>query len=286
VVLAGALALLCLGQSRFLAGLSPLLGLLQAVALGFSVVLVSGAVVLLASLVAGRWFCGWICPVGTLQQCTAWLGERIASRGDMQRSLSPRLSWKYLVLAATAVPVVFGVAWAGFLDPLAVLTRGVEALGGILGVERREDWVPSGMLIVDGLALMLVVAASTRWTRLWCRHVCPLGAGLGIAALAARTQVVRDVERCTRCNECLRVCQQGCIDGKQWFSSECNYCLNCVVACPAGALGLGFSRAKTLLTERLPVRSRRSFLASLLGGQRSGQPWCAERSRCVGFRRR
>ncbi len=264
--LAGALALLYLGQSRFLVGLSPLLGLLQALAAGFGLVLVSGAVVLAVTLVAGRWFCGWVCPVGTLQQCFGWLGERVASRGERAREISKRLGWKYLVLAGTLVPVVFGVSWAGWLDPLAVLTRGVEALDGLLGIDRREDWVPSGMLVADGLLLLLLVAASARWTRLWCRHICPLGAGLGAAALASRVRILRDPDSCTRCNECLRVCQHGCIDGKQWFSAECNYCLNCLVACPTRALTLATGAHGGALVDRLPMRSRRSFLASALAG--------------------
>lgn len=248
-----------------------MLGLLQAVAGAGCVVLAVGAVVLVASLLAGRWFCGWVCPVGTLQQCTAWAGERIASRADRVREIPRQLGVKYLVLAATLVPVMFGVAWAGWLDPLAVLVRGVEALDGMLGIGRREDWVPSAMLALDGLVLLLVLAASTRWTRLWCRHVCPLGAGLGVAALASRVRVARDAERCTKCNACLRACQHGCIDGKEWLSAECNFCLNCIVACPTDALSLGIGKAAaTEVISRLPVRSRRAFLASILGGSALG----------------
>lgn len=104
-------------------------------------------VTLAMSFVLGRFFCGWICPLGTLSQITLRTGrsrerersaghsrkqERSADRSRKQdRSADryrPRQRVKYLILLFVLGGAAAGTLWTGILDPISLLIRGL-ALG-------------------------------------------------------------------------------------------------------------------------------------------------------------
>src|SRR5271157_5964514 len=82
-------------------------------------------VILLPTIFLGRFFCGWICPLGTLQH---WIGSMPSeSKRGKQRIESNRYKrWqtlKYVVLIAGLVAALFGSAAIGWLDPFSLLVR-------------------------------------------------------------------------------------------------------------------------------------------------------------------
>ena len=83
--------------------------------------------ILLPTLFLGRFFCGWICPMGTLQHFVGNLPSE-AKRGK-QRIESNRYkrwqTWKYLVLIAGLVAACFGSAALGCIDPFSLLVRSI-----------------------------------------------------------------------------------------------------------------------------------------------------------------
>ncbi len=79
--------------------------------------------------------------------------------------------------------------------------------------------------------------------RFWCRHVCPLGALLG---LFSRLRFYhRSVsEKCTSCRICYQNCRTEAI-GKDFESTrytECINCMDCEASCPVHAIQFGFSK--------------------------------------------
>ena len=66
----------------------------------------------------------------------------------------------------------------------------------------------AGWMMIAIFAVLLLLNA---WRpRFWCRHVCPLGALLGVAARAMPGGVVRDRGKCTDCGLCNRDCIGAC----------------------------------------------------------------------------
>lgn len=219
--------------------------------------------ILVTTAVFGRWFCGWFCPVGTLQQMAAWLGERLTPRPRSR--VKKGLRWKYLLLLVLIPGSVLGVSWAGALDPLSFLPRAVGVLKGEFSLLPGVIYMPTVAGAAGALILLVVILVSAARTRLWCTHLCPLGALLGSASGFSVSGIRRNEDKCDSCGICSQSCQHACIDGKKWVASECNYCLNCTVACPQNALRLGVGKMQPTGVRYADV-SRRSFVASLGGG--------------------
>ncbi len=254
--------------------------------------------VLALTLLMGRVFCGFVCPMGTLHHLAgtafpAWKGKDAVSRNG--KSVSQR--FKYAILAAILLAAVFGLNMSGLLDPLSLLFRSL-ALAifpgiGILIKELFDILAASDIKALNlisyaaemvvsplfgygypayqtgwilGLILILLLAANRRWPRFWCRTLCPLGALLGVFSRFSVLKLVKDSARCTGCNRCLTACQ-GATSPKPdmvWNNAECLVCLNCMAQCPEDAIRFQFGFSPKLNTR--PDVTRRTVLAGLIAG--------------------
>ena len=160
------------------------------------------------TLVLGRVWCGWICPLGTL---LGWL--RFPAAGRRSGSVAPALRRvKYVLLGVIVVLAALTNLTLMVLDPLSLLTRTMTASvipGFVYLVDALEragitwgptvgvvQWVEStfrGPVLPtiqpryeQGVALFLlllaVVLLSAFADRFWCRYLCPLGALLGLVS--------------------------------------------------------------------------------------------------------
>ena len=241
--------------------------------------------------VLGRVFCGWVCPLGTLNNLAGSLRKK--------KPKPPNPGWfriKYYVLVGLLAASVFGVQLAGILDPvsltirsfslalypamsyavtslfdalyrldLPLVTPSSEALYDLLKktlLPFRQPWFAQGTFI--GLLFLGVLALNLVQRRFWCRFLCPLGALLG---LLSRWSVLRRgvSEQCDACGACAGVCQADALPaGKEkWRVSECLVCSNCDDVCPKNAVRFGFLRGSPGGGLDL---GRRNVMASFFAG--------------------
>ena len=197
------------------------------------------AVLVLAFMARGA-FCGWICPLGFLQDLVAGFSAFVqrhvpaAFRGmrALRRKAAPLAVLdrplrflKYAVLVwAIWGTAVFGVMVFRDVDPwIAVLHIGQESVG-------------FGMAI-----LVLTLVGALFVDRPWCRYACPLGAANGLVARFSPVRLERSAAACVDCNLCTKSCPMGLpvATATAITSVDCNGCLECVEACPRdGALEL------------------------------------------------
>ena len=228
--------------TRLLLQLDPLSAL---AVLGSSWLLPTGLaltlVVVALTLVFGRAFCGWICPVGTLHQLASWSTRRLR-RGGYQKvnRWRPHFRLKYLLLVALLIAALAGSALVGLFDPLSLVTRSfasaiLPALSAVVASDGPRPRTFAGAWLTGGVFLGLL--AANRWiARWWCRALCPLGALLGLGARAAIFRIHVDPASCNHCNRCARDCQGADEPFAAHRVSECHVCLNCVSVCPEGAI--------------------------------------------------
>ncbi len=228
--------------------------------------------ILLPTLFLGRFFCGWVCPMGTLQHFVGSM--RSEAKLGKQRIDSNRYKrWqtvKYVVLIAGLVAAFFGSMAIGTLDPFSLLVRslGLSLLPAFNFVTRalllpmehshvaairttgetlhsifqatildfRQAHFAQSMVL--GILFLLILWASMRVTRFWCRAICPLGALLGAVSRWSILGLHKDASSCDKCNRCLLHCQGGDdpIGGVPWRKSECLMCMNCAGSCPHSSL--------------------------------------------------
>ncbi len=252
-----------------------------------------------AALVAGRVWCGWICPLGTL---LGWFRFRAALQAATR--VPPRLrSVKYVLLVVIVVMAALGSMTLLVLDPIALLTRGfttslIPGFDYVVGAVESTlvGWGPGSGVVTwveahfrgtvlpvyqphyaQGAAIFLaclfIVLLNVLAERFWCRYLCPLGALLG---LIAKVQALRPLvgDGCSGCNACVRACRAGAIEGippgaggggeaagARVVTSECTMCLDCLVACPEReALSFGLALKPGPWAAYDP--GRRQFLAA------------------------
>lgn len=255
-------------------------------------------VVVIPTLLLGRFFCGWICPLGSIHH---FFSSRTSERKrGMQLIESNRYKrWqttKYYLLFAALMAALCGSGIVGWLDPFSFLVRSLGlsilpgtnyALDGGLRIIGHSRWgsgslgnvlhfLLGGWLLSFkqphfqqgfwlGLIFIFIVTLNLRITRFWCRALCPLGALLGILSRWSILGLVKSPEHCADCNRCLLRCQGGDdpIGGVPWRQPECHLCLNCVDECPEGGLRFKFFPAQKSAGMNL---KRRKVLTGLAAG--------------------
>lgn len=249
--------------------LDPLHGLGTALTTGvvFSGLLL-GLVTVIVTLIFGRVWCSWVCPLGILQDIAGVRPKDQSERGARLRNRYRAIyHLKYGLLIGLLGLAALGILQTGLLDPIAFLTRSVVAtlfpalshLGVPLG--RVVPLSLGGVLL--GVLLVLVLVLPRFLPRAFCRTVCPLGALLGLLARYSLFRIHRDEEKCSNCGACQRVCPGAADPHTKLRVSECTVCFNCMSACPEGAIS--YSLLPSRATENrahAPDLTRRRALAA------------------------
>ena len=270
--------------------LDPLLMLAHGLAdrtllLGSSLALLT----VILTLVVGRAWCGWLCPLGTVL-------DLFSLRRWRDKHRPPAEAWraiKYGLLLTSLIAALLGNLTLLIFDPLTLLFRSLTlsvwpALDQLVtateatlyrfawlrpAVAAFDGWVRPTLLPAEPLyyrytmlyaAIFVGVILLNVWAaRFWCRYLCPLGALLGGLSKVAlfRREVGAD---CIQCLACTRACPTGTIDPQRGYASdpgECTMCLECLEACPGN--GVTFPVHLSLAERRPYDPNRRQTLAAL-----------------------
>jgi len=198
-------------------------------------------VILIPTFFLGRFFCNWICPLGTLNQLVGWLFRTHQSTEAIEANRyrhSQQL--KYLILIGMAALALFGSLQIGWLDPIAlthrsfttVIVPALEMPAGDLAGGRRF-YRGAGLI---GIIALVMLAMNARWPRFFCRVLCPLGALLGVLGRFSWWRIERDPVKCHGCDRCRQNCEGACDPQGDLRTAECLVCFNCIEDCPEGAL--------------------------------------------------
>lgn len=255
--------------------------------------LVPGLIVPLVTVLAGRVFCGYVCPLGTTLDLGRWALRRFRQPAPPKPIARGWRSIKYWLLAAVVGAAFLGGNPAFWVAPIPVVTRlyayalhPLALWGGDAALTHGQplfeafNWSGLGYAALAGreyggaavfTALFgLALVALELWRpRFWCRHLCPAGALLGLCS--RRPAWRRRVSRCEGCGQCVRQCSAAAIapDGRSADHAECLVCRDCVDRCPAA--GVHFTRARPEASvagedAAAPSLSRRAFLSGAAAG--------------------
>jgi len=230
--------------------------------------------VLLIGAVVGRAFCGWVCPIGFVQDIITNLKGRLDFVSPRTHQSSKRL--KYLIFIGTllisgslALALASGEG-SSYKTALGLLASGpfiaISPDGTLFGtvpalIEMarqnfmsfltrpptiQQVWTDllttPPLLALRILILLGFFGAAWKVPRFWCRYVCPTGAMMAVFQKYSVTGLKRDPVKCTKCPHCEVKCpmQISILDlpWEKFNDPECIMCMECIDACPHGSLSL------------------------------------------------
>lgn len=250
------------------------------------------------TLLFGRLFCGWVCPMGTVHHAVGWLKKRKVKEAIEAGRYSPAQRWKYLILVGLLVSSLFTLQIIGLLDPLCLLIRSTAIsinpainylIRGLFDTlyYTEQSWITVWsesiynvlkdyylsfnqphfrQSLVIGLIFLSILLLNLRKNRFWCRYICPLGALLGLFSGISLLRL-RVNDKCTKCHLCQVNCP-GAFEGEkelQWRASECTICWNCISECPQKAIEIAFPGLKKRKEPYIDLSRRRLITTGAVG---------------------
>ncbi|HSW44979.1 MAG TPA: 4Fe-4S binding protein [Phycisphaerae bacterium] len=234
--------------------------------------LIWSLILLIPTLLLGRFFCNWICPYGIIHQFAGWLfNNRTAKRRIDSNRYRRSYAIKYYILAAMIVAAALGTLQIGLLDPICLLHRSftVSILPMLNMPEPAARYFGDAKLHqagwIVGMMIVVLVGMNLAIPRFFCRVLCPLGATLGVFSRFALWRIERDPNKCTDCDLCLANCEGACDPHTQLRKSECFVCFNCIEDCPHDALSFAFLPKPSHEVALPDIPRRRVIMAGLAG---------------------
>ena len=188
-------------------------------------------IIILFGLSLGRAICGFLCPVGLLQELLYKIKTPKLQKSRATRILS---YFKYVLLFVLVVIVPFVFLIPGFCE--YICPAGTFEGGIFLLIQKANETLLDslGPLFTWKFTLLIVIAVGSVFIfRLFCRFLCPLGALYGFFCRIALLGIKLDNAKCTDCGLCLSVCK---MDIKRVGDHECISCGDCISVCPTKAI--------------------------------------------------
>jgi polyferredoxin len=241
--------------------------------------------VLLLTILSGRTYCSFLCPLGIGQDLFSRFGGRIKRKFRRYGYKKPFTLLRYSLLAVTLiVTMVWGIYMITLLDPYSIFARFMtyfikpvillinNFLAGILG---KFDIYTLSNVPVKGFSLIvysipavffiLIGGLSLTKGRLYCNMICPVGTLLGLLSKISILRIKFDESACTRCGRCSMRCKSSCIDflNHDIDVSRCVDCFNCITTCQDKALSYGIVKL-TKKVHKTDESKRKVIAGSLL----------------------
>mgnify|MGYP000994320075 FL=1 len=216
--------------------------------------------VIIATFLTGRVFCGWICPLGAVNEFVSLVSKKL---GIKEVRLSPSVDrylrgLKYAVLLLIIYTTwKFGTLTFREYDPWAAW------------MHLSAGWSEFGY---GTAVLFATLFAGLFIERFWCRYLCPLGAVLAIVSRLSLVKVYRDMGACIKCGKCSAACPVGLTPDKDIVQSdgECIACGRCYSACPVdGAMNSGY-KGKNFNFLKTGIAGLLIFAAAAAGAKTAG----------------
>jgi len=244
-------------------------------------------IIIAVTIVFGRVFCGWLCPLGTLLD---WANPLIK---PPKKSAFRIPQIKYVLLFVILSASLFDLQLVGYFDPFSILVRGLtfsvdpglnymvtwffdsiyfHGPAWLSAVsEPVYSWLKTTLLpykqtffllsLLSFVILVSIFILEKLGRRFWCRNLCPLGA---LLALFSRWSFLRKfpVKSCPDCRKCAEDCRMDAFENNGFLmNEECNLCMDCIYDCPNSVSAFKFMLPRNKTPMRL---DRRIFMESSL----------------------
>jgi tetratricopeptide (TPR) repeat protein/ferredoxin len=210
----------------------------------------------LATSVAGRFFCSWGCHILALQDLSAWILKKLGIRTRPIRSR--------VLLWVPPLAVFYLFVWPqlqrwlrGQAQPSLHVVTDPDGWTSFVTTDLLRSFPGLGMTLftfaICGFAIVYFLGS-----RSFCSYACPYGAIFAAADRLAPLRIIAGPGECSQCGLCVASCPSSIrvVNEVQQFgtvmSSNCMKDLDCVSVCPTDALKYGLTQPPLFRSWRAP----------------------------------
>lgn len=207
--------------------LSPYLiiqGAMEGIITGSFIVFVT---MLISSIFLGRFFCGYLCPAGGIQECAELINDK-----------SPKQGWKNNIKYVIWIFWIFGVITSFVfrkhelsIDFFYMTDHGIS-IANIYGY-----------IIYYGIILLILIPSIVAGKRTFCHYLCwmapfmVIGSKLGTLLSIKRLRLQANNKLCINCHICDKNCPMSLkvsqkVQMEKMDDNECILCGACIDHCP------------------------------------------------------
>ena len=222
---------------------SPICAATKALLYGFRIpMIVMFGMILFLTLIGPKLFCGWICPIGALQELIALWSDKLKIK---RKEFSFSLAYKtralifilFIFLSATAV---IHVVVKGQVIPSSLYDYINPFHGFEFGIKKT---------LLDNLIhyvpFLLTIVLAFKYYRPFCHFVCPIGMITHIMEPVGLFRIGLNRKSCTDCQICVKVSPCKAVDDilkESQLRPDCYACNICIDSCPEKALKVSTGR--------------------------------------------
>lgn len=221
-------------------------------------------IIIIVTLLFGRVFCSWICPLGYINQLISKIKFKLK-----QLNLPYCQYFKYYFLVFIVILSILGVQIAGLFDPISITVRSMSLsvipfiafiFNKLLDLTYNTpflnifyafgsdfyNYIFSNSTfnfkyaILTGIIFLVILALNLLSKRFWCSNICPLGTLLGLISRYSLFKVTKNKDLCTGCDSCNINCHGNADPAGELKYPECMVCGNCIDCCSQESLKLSF----------------------------------------------
>ena len=207
-------------------------------------------ILLLFGITLGRTICGWICPLGLLQELLHKIPTPKLRKNSITRALS-YLKYVILLVFAVGLPLWYGLKYdiplPGFCKYICPAGTFEGAISLLSAPSNRGLFGQLGILFTRKFIVLLVISLACVFCyRSFCRFICPLGAIYSLFNRFCIVGVRVDESKCTHCGMCTARCG---MDVRHVGDHECIHCARCMDTCAAKAISMKAGKISLLSPE-------------------------------------
>jgi len=231
---------------------------------------------ILATLIFGRFVCGWGCHIVALQDFCAWMLKKIG--------LTPKPFRSRLLVYVPLIGALYMFAWPTVARALSNQDGGplIPAFTNHLVTSNFWETFPSVAVAIPFLFICGFMTVYFLGSKGFCTYACPYGGFFSLADKLAPGKI-RVTDACNQCGHCTATCTSNVLvhaEVKQFgmvVDPGCMKCMDCISVCPNDALYFGFGKPTIAVAKTKAIRKNYSltwpeeivgavvFLGSFLG---------------------